>query len=143
MALCLTQNKEQRENYRTLMKGVIAKLSKNKFAEGMELNTMDNFEFLWEKYTGKPFDCACGKTHIYNNLTSPPFVDGGMYKMGLMVKECKHLSSVKVRGFFNTDKMELLFGCKFEEKKKRFGFTLEYPKFDEEIKIWIAERWEL
>ena len=56
MALCLTQNKEQRENYRTLMKGVIAKLSKNKFAEGMELNTMDNFEFLWEKYTGKPFD---------------------------------------------------------------------------------------
>ena len=39
--------------------------------------------------------------------------------------------------------MELLFGCKFEEKKKRFGFTLEYPKFDEEIKIWIAERWEL
>ena len=51
-ALCLTQNKEQRENYRTVMKGVIAKLSKNKFAECMELNTMDNFEFLWEKYTG-------------------------------------------------------------------------------------------
>ena len=99
--------------------------------------------FNMSPYTGKPFDCACGKTHIYNNLTSPPFVDGGMYKMGLMVKECKHLSAVKVRGFFNTDKMELLFGCKFEEKKKRFGFTLEYPKFDEEIKIWIAERWEL
>ena len=99
--------------------------------------------FNMSPYTGKPFDCVCGKTHVYNNLTSPPFVDGGMFKMGLMVKECKHLSSVKVRGFFNTDKMELLFGCKFEEKKKRFGFTLEYPKFDEEIKIWIAERWEL
>ena len=56
MSLCLTQDKEQRENYKTLMKGVIAKLSKNKFAEAMELNTMENFEFLWEKYTGKPFD---------------------------------------------------------------------------------------
>ena len=73
-------------------------------------------------YTGKPFDCGCGKTHLYNNLHTPPFMDGGVFKMCLMVKECKYLNAVKVRGFFNTNKMENLFSCKFEEKKKGSAF---------------------
>ena len=47
-------------------------------------------------FTGKPFECGCGKIHNYNNLHSPPFMDGGMYKMALMVKECKHLKGHKI-----------------------------------------------
>ena len=39
--------------------------------------------------------------------------------------------------------MENLFSCKFEEKKKRYGFTLDDPKIDKEIDIWITERWNL
>jgi len=94
-------------------------------------------------YTGKPFDCGCGKTHLYNNIHTPPFMDGGMFKMALMIRECKYFTAVKVRGVFDTEKMESLFACKFEEKKKRYGFKLEYPKIDKEIDIWIADRWSL
>ena len=69
-------------------------------------------------YTGKPFDCGCGKTHLYNNIHTPPFMDGGMFKMALMIRECKYFTAVKVRGVFDTEKMQSLFACKFEEKKK-------------------------
>ena len=99
--------------------------------------------FNMSPFTGKPFHCGCGETHLYNNIDTPPFMDGGMFKMCLMVKECKYLNAVKVRGFFNTKKMELLFSCKLEEQKERFGFNLEYPKIDEEIAIWIEQRWNL
>ena len=99
--------------------------------------------FNMSPYTDKPFDCGCGETHLYNNIDTPPFMDGGMYKMCIMVKECKYLNAVKVRGIFNTKKMELLFSCKFEEEKERFGFNLDYPRIDEQIKRWIKERWNL
>ena len=124
----------------------------------MSLLTTSEFEDkikMWTRYsearpglnmspfTGKPFECGCGKIHNYNNLYSPPFMDGGMYKMALMVKECKHLTAVKVRGFFNTDFMEMLFSCRFEAKKSRYVFKVDYPKIDDEIDIWITERWNL
>ena len=51
--------------------------------------------------------------------------------------------AVELRGKYNIDRMENLFSCKFEEKKKRYGFTLDDPKIDKEIDIWIAERWNL
>jgi|TARA_B100000965_G_scaffold288762_1_gene246624 hypothetical protein len=95
-------------------------------------------------YTGVPFNCGCGSTHKYNNIDTPPFMDNhGTGQMCLMVKECKYLNAVELRGKLNIDRMENLFSCKFEEKKKRYGFTLEDPKIDKEIDIWIEERWNL
>ena len=95
-------------------------------------------------FTGVPFDCGCGKTHKYNNVDTPPFMDNSEEnQMCLMVKECKFLNAVELRGKFNIDRMENLFSSKFEEKKERFGFSLNNPKIDEEIKIWIDERWNI
>ncbi len=95
-------------------------------------------------YTNVPFECGCGKTHKYNNIYTPPFMDNhGNGQMCLMVKECKYLNAVELKGTFNIDRMQNLFSCKFEEKKERYGFTLNNPKIDDEINIWIEERWNL
>lgn len=88
-------------------------------------------------FSGKPFDCGCGKTHEYNHMSTPVFWDLGMHKVCLLVKECKHLNAVKVTGFFNTKKMKTLFTCRFDEERERSGFSLEYPRIDEEITLCI------
>ena len=65
-------------------------------------------------YTGVPFNCGCGSTHKYNNIDTPPFMDNhGTGQMCLMVKECKYLNAVELRGKLNIDRMENLFRCKF------------------------------
>ena len=95
-------------------------------------------------YLDLSFECGCGKTHKYNNIYTPPFMDNhGNGQMCLMVKECKYLNAVELKGTFNIDRMENLFSCEFEEKKERYGFTLDNPKIDDEINIWIEERWNL
>ena len=86
-----------------------------------------------EEYQGRFFPCACGNTHSFNYIDTPTFLDLGMFKVCVLVKECNYLNVIKLKSLFSNE-IKNLGSCKFEKNKKRFGFKLEYPKFDEVIK---------
>ena len=89
-----------------------------------------------EEYFGKPFSCGCGKIHIFDRFDTPVFVDLGMFKVCVVVKKCGHINTLKLKGFFNSE-IKTLYSCIFEKEKERFGFKMEYPKFDEVIEEYI------
>ena len=89
-----------------------------------------------EEFYGKSFSCGCGKNHVFDRSDTPVFVDLGMFKVCVVVKECSHLNSLKLKSFFNNE-IKTLDSCIFEKEKERFGFKLEHPKFDEVIEEYI------
>jgi len=53
--ICFGQKKEQKENFKAVIEGPAAKIMKSKKAIAMEQNNMETFEWLWQKYVGKPW----------------------------------------------------------------------------------------
>jgi len=106
-----------------------------KIKMGIPMNKVPNPPNL-EKYFGKRFSCGCGKMHVFDIFDTPVFADLGMFKVCVIVKKCSHLNTLKLKSFFNSQ-IKTLDSCIFEKEKERFGFKLEYPKFDEVIEEYI------
>ena len=88
------------------------------------------------EFQGISFPCGCGKTHSFSDYDAPSFLDLGIFKVCVLVKECNHLNALKLKSVFS-NKIKNLVSCKLEIEKERFGFKLEYPKFDEVIKRYL------
>tara|TARA_R100000700_G_scaffold36129_2_gene45190 strand:- start:691 stop:3621 length:2931 start_codon:yes stop_codon:yes gene_type:complete len=74
MALCLTKDSTQRKNFKEVMK-VVAGLTKDPLIKKFDGMNSENFEFLWHRYTGKPWDPTT--VHIDKG-------DAGVFKAGVM-----------------------------------------------------------
>jgi len=118
---------------------MVAILSTEEFEKkikmGIPMNKVPHPPNLAEHY-GKTFSCGCGETHILDNLDTPAFLDQGMFKISIIVKDCQFLNALKLRSLFSTE-IKTLYSCKFEKDKERFGFKRDYPEFDQVIKQYI------
>ena len=61
-------------------------------------------------FTGVPFDCGCGKTHIFSPSSTEIVREVPMLKLVLQQNNCKYITAIKIRGFFKY-KFETLFSA--------------------------------
>lgn len=64
-------------------------------------------------YSGLPFNCACGKSHLFSGSDSDVMRELGGMRLVVKCPEGKGINCVKVSGFFK-HKFDTLFGAKID-----------------------------
>ena len=85
-----------------------------------------------DEHIGKVFLCGSGNEYLFDLIETPVFLDMGMFKVCVIVKESNFMNVLKLRSMFSSN-IKTLSSCKLEIDKSRYGFTLEYPEFDQVI----------